>query len=212
MKEKIVSKPEKENKIQELAKIINTKFHFFRIITDRPRKAAMQLILVGILIVLFNGCKTPQQLMDKAERKNPAIVAEYARDKYPCTELLKPDTAVIFKDTTIYVDCPDTAQTSPYEVTVTDTVNRIVTKTIRVPVTIRLPGTTITKWYEDSAKLKLAELQIQGLQKDTTRLQAQVDEYQGKAHRRGLENLIWRLIALSLIAFKIIKWYIKPKI
>lgn len=176
------------------------------------KKTTIQLIIIGILIMLFNSCQTAKQLMDKAERKNPAIVAEYARDKYPCTDLLKPDTAVIFKDTTIYVDCPDTAQTSPYEVTVTDTVNRIVTKTIRVPVTIRLPGTTITKYYEDSAKLKLAALQIQGLQKDTTRLQAQVEKYEGKARRRGWENWIWRLIALSLIAFKVIKWYIKPKI
>lgn len=175
-------------------------------------KTTLQLILIGILIMLFNSCQTAKQLMDKAEKKNPAIVAEYARDKYPCTDLLKPDTAVIFKDTTIYVDCPDTAQTGPYEVTVTDTVNRVVTKTIRVPVTIKLPGTTITKYYEDSAKLKLAGLQIQGLQADTTRLQAKVNTYKNKLHTRTVQSL-WLLglvIALTLWTLRkvIIKLFI----
>lgn len=175
-------------------------------------KTTLQLILIGILIMLFNSCQTAKQLMDKAEKKNPAIVAEYARDKYPCTDLLKPDTAVIFKDTTIYVDCPDTAQTGPYEVTVTDTVNRVVTKTIRVPVTIKLPGTTITKYYEDSAKLKLAGLQIQELQADTTRLQAKVNTYKNKLHTRTVQSL-WLLglvIALTLWTLRkvIIKLFI----
>ena len=167
-------------------------------------KTTLQLILIWLLIMCFSRCQTAKQLMDKAEKKDPAIVAEYARDKYPCTDLLKPDTAIIWKDTVVYVDCPDTAQTSPYEVTVTDTVTRMVTKTIRVPVTLPVRTQIITKYYEDSAKIKIVMLQIQALQADTARLQAQVNTYKDKLHTRTVQSL-WLLglvIALILWTFR----------
>ena len=159
-------------------------------------KTTLQLILIWLLIMCFSRCQTAKQLMDKAEKKDPAIVAEYARDKYPCTDLLKPDTAIIWKDTVVYVDCPDTAQTSPYEVTVTDTVTRMVTKTIRVPVTLPVRTQIITKYYEDSAKIKIVMLQIQALQADTARLQASNKILSGRLATRT--KIMWWLIALCI--------------
>ncbi len=158
-------------------------------------KTTLQLILIGILIMLFNSCQTAKQLMDKAEKKNPAIVAEYARDKYPCTDLLKPDTAILYRDTTVYIDCPDSIPAT-FETVRVDTVNNTVVKTVRVPVTLPIRTQIITKYYEDSAKLKLAGLQIQELQADTTRLQASNKILSGRLATRT--KIMWWLIALCI--------------
>ena len=112
------------------------------------------------VIVILASCSTAQELMDKAEKKDPAIVAKLARDKYPCKDILKPDTAVVYKDSLVFVEveCPEVVTTET--IIKTDTINNVVTKTIRVPVTIRTAGQVITKWYEDSAKLKIAAMLI----------------------------------------------------
>lgn len=155
-------------------------------------KTTLQLILIGILIMLFNSCQTAKQLMDKAEKKNPAIVAEYARDKYPCTDLLKNDTAVIWKDTTIYVDCPDTARNNEFNTIRVDTVNNIITKTIKVPFTIPARTVYITKWYEDSAKLKLCYTEIFSIRTENSNLQTTVDKQKKKINRQAKELWIHR--------------------
>ncbi len=132
----------------------------YPILTPKHKLFAWWHLLVLALLVVLFSCQTARQLIDKAEKKDPAAVAEYTRDKYPCTDLLKNDTAIIYQDTTIYVDCPDTTSPGNLYLMRIDTLNQIVTKTIRVPVTIKLPGTVITKWYEDSAKLKLNALAL----------------------------------------------------
>jgi len=160
-----------------------------------------------ILLFALASCSTAKELLDKAEKKDPAIVAQYARDKYPCTDLLKPDTAIVYQDSLIFVDveCPEVGQ--PAEVLRIDTVNNIITRTVRVPVNMPVQTKVITKWYEDSAKLKLYRLQVEGLQKDTATLRAARDTYQAKAQRRGKENWIWRAIATVLILWKAFKLY-----
>ena len=160
-----------------------------------------------IIIICFISCNTAKQLIDKAEKKDPAAVAAYTRDKYPCTDLLRPDTAVIWKDTTIYVDCPDQAA-NPYEVIRYDTINNVITqvvpviKTVRVPVNMPVRTQVISKWYEDSAKLKINAVQISRLQTDTAQLRSERDRYYAKAAKRGKENWIWRIIA----SFFIVLW------
>lgn len=165
-------------------------------------------ILVILLITIFTGCQTAKQLMDKAERKDPAIVATYARDKYPCTDLLKPDTAVLYRDTTVYIDCPDTVPAT-FETVRVDTVNNVTVRTVRVPVNLPIRERIITNWYEDSAKLKLAQIALNSLQADTARLQARITILQARSERRGKENWIWRAIAIALIIWTLFRFWNK---
>jgi len=157
-------------------------------------KTLLQLILIGLVIMCFSKCNTAKELMDKAEKKDAGIVAEYARQKYPCTQLLKTDTALVFKDTVVYLECPDTISTSiPYETIRFDTINNVVTKIVKVPVTIRTAAQTITRWYEDSAKLKLAAITQNNLQADTASYRKQILKLDGKVATRN-KWLLWLLI------------------
>jgi len=165
--------------------------------------AAIVIVLYWTAAIL-TGCQTAKQLLDKAEKKDPAIVATYARDKYPCTDLLRPDTAVLYRDTTVYIDCPDSIPAT-FEVIRTDTVNQVVVKTVRVPVKLPIQTQVVTRWYEDSAKLKIFTVQVNALQRDTAALQSQVTKYKGQASRRGKENWIWRAIAIALLVWQGVK-------
>lgn len=141
-------------------------------------RTLIQLILIGLVIMCFSRCSTPEKLISKAMAKDPAAVAKATRDLFPCKDLLRNDTAMVFRDSLIYIDCPDTARTSPYD---TDTAfmtptlfnahsGTPATRTIRIPVTDRLPGQVITRWYEDSASLFLLHKDIEHMQADTAQL------------------------------------------
>lgn len=162
-----------------------------------------------LLILILSGCSTAKELLDKAEKKDPAIVAKYARDKYPCSDLFKPDTAIVYKDSMVFVEveCPEvvTAET----IIKIDTVNNVVMKTIRVPVTVRTAGQVITKYYEDSAKLKIYATELNGCNTEVQTLKASNDSLSDKAARRGKENWIWRIIATVLICWQVWKIYRK---
>ncbi len=165
------------------------------------------LFLVGCAYLL-SSCKTAQELMDKAEKKDPAIVAKLARDKYPCKDLLKPDTTTVFKDTLIWVECPDTSRIgNDFEIIVHDTVKHTVTKTIRIPVTLPVRTQTITKWYEDSAKLKIGSLRIAELEKANQKQTDHIADLTKKINHKTKENWIWRIIASVLIIWQVWKLY-----
>jgi len=169
--------------------------------------AIIVISLYFTLAAFLTGCytaKKAEQQVNKANDNFPAVVAKLARDKYPCTDLLRPDTAILYRDTLVYIDCPDSIPAT-FEVVRRDTVNNIVTKTVRVPVTLPIRERVITKWYEDSAKLKLAQIALNGLHKDTARMQARIATLQAQSKRRGTENWIWRAIAISLIVWQGIK-------
>jgi len=165
------------------------------------------MLLAIIVIAILAGCTTAEKLLNKAERKDPAAVARLARTKYPCTDLLRPDTAIIWWDSTIYIECPD--NTNPFEVVTvrTDTVNNIVTKIIKVPVKVQLPGKVVTRWFEDSAKLKIYATELSGCNTANEKLQATVISQDKKIARKNKENWIWRIIALCLLAWQGWKLY-----
>jgi len=162
-------------------------------------KIVWLMLLSIIVIAILAGCTTAEKLLNKAEQKDPAIVAKYARDKYPCTDLLKPDTAVIWRDSTIYIECPDNS--NPFEVVTvrTDTVNNIVTRVIKVPVKVQIPGKIVTRWFEDSAKLRVSAVELNGCIEAVKKLQAANDKLTVKIARKSKENWIWRVIALCLM-------------
>lgn len=161
------------------------------------------------ILLIFTGCytaKKAEQQVNKADSKFPEVVAKLARDKYPCTDLLKPDTAILYKDTTVFIDCPDSIPAT-YEVVRTDTVNNTLVRTVRVPVTVKLPGQTITRWFEDSAKLKLSAIEYNRVVKNNETLQAKNEKLSGKLKHANTENWIWRLIATALIIWQLFKLY-----
>lgn len=169
-------------------------------------------LLLIIIIAIMAGCSSAKKLLDKAERKDSKIVAEYARDKYPCTDILKPDTTVIIKDSLIFIDieCPDIV---PAEIVVkTDTVNNIITRTIRVPVTLPVQVKYITKWFEDSAKLKIYATDAQSCNTAVLNLREANHTLSVKVSNKGQENWLWRIIAIILIAWQVYKLYRKIKI
>lgn len=168
------------------------------------------LLLFIAVVVILASCYTSDKAtkqVNKADSKFPEVVAKLARDKYPCTELLKNDTAIIFKDTTIWIDCPDTIKGNDFEVIRFDTINKVITKTIRVPVTLPVRTEIVTRWYEDSAKLKIAAIANIKLNKAIENLTADNKVLQAKATRRGWENWIWRFIALCLVLWQLYKLY-----
>ena len=63
----------------------------------------------------------------------------------------------------------------------------------------------ITKWYEDSAKLKIAAVNSVRQLAEIDKLQAQRDMYKDKSDHRGKENWIWRVIAIILICWQVFK-------
>lgn len=161
----------------------------------------MRYLIIILTAILFSGCYNAQKAteqVNKADSKFPEIIAKLARDKYPCTDLLKNDTAVIYKDTLVYIECPDTSVTNnnPFEVLRTDTVNKVITKTIRVPVTLPIRTQVITKWFEDSAKLKLAALSMDKITKENQQLQTDLKAIQGKLKTRT--KYLWWLLALCI--------------
>jgi len=163
-----------------------------------------------LIILLFTGCysaKKAQQQVDKADSHYPEIVAKLARDKYPCTDLLKPDTTIIYEDSIILVEieCPD----QPTEVIRYDTVNNVITRTVRVPVNMPVQIRTVTKWYEDSAKLKILNLEATACQQAVKKLQATNDKQAVKIARKSKENWIWRIIAIILAAWTVFRFWNK---
>ena len=169
------------------------------------------ILLLIIVVAIISGCTTAEKLLDKAERKDAAIVAKYARDKFPCTDLLKPDTSVVYKDSLVFVEieCPEVMPDSVLLIK-TDTVKNTIIKTIKVPVNIPIQIKYITKWYEDSAKLKLYDVALNKANTANEKLQATVISQDNKIARKTKENWIWRAIALCLMAWQ--GWKIYRKI
>lgn len=164
------------------------------------------LVVIGLYwtAAALTGCytaKKAEQQVNKANDQFPAVVAKLARDKYPCTDLLKPDTAVLYRDTTVYIDCPDTVPAT-FETVRVDTVNNVTVRTVRVPVTLPVKTVFIDRWYEDSAKLKLAQIEQGKLQAQIDCIQADNDRLQAQSSRRGKENWIWRAIAIGLMIWQ----------
>ena len=174
----------------------------------KTEKHLLISLLVALLTGIFTGCYTPQkaqQQVDKANNKFPEVVAKLARDKYPCIDLLKPDTAVIWKDTVVYVDCPDTAS-NPFQVVRYDTVNKVVTlpgRTIKVPVTIPAKTVYIDRWFEDSAKLKLAAIERDKLVKENEKQKKTIQDKE-----KTIRKLTKAVVGLSIPLFLILLYVV----
>lgn len=111
-----------------------------------------------ILIIALSSCSKYTQEkaitdVNKANDKYPAPVADWLRGKYPCITKAS-DTVLLTKDSVIYIECPDLPDVvHVVDPNIPDTVVR--TKIIKVPVTLPIRTQLITKYIEDSAKIKV---------------------------------------------------------
>lgn len=156
-----------------------------------------------LLILLFTSCSTAKQLIDKADKKDPAAVAAYTRDKYPCTDLLKPDTLTVTVDSLVYIDCPELVPNDYAGNERTDTirVRDSIYRVVRVPVNMPVQVKYITKWFEDSTKLKIAAVDIDNLTKANTELKATVKSQQAKIGKRNKFLLIESSLLLLILLY-----------
>ena len=179
-------------------------------------------LIIAILaaVALMASCApkyTPDKAIasvDKANSHFPTPVAEWTRKHYPCITKAS-DTVVLSRDSIIYVDCPDLPQIV-HEAGTTDTVYS--TKTIRVPVHLPVQTQYITKYIEDSAKIKVMQAAIDGLNAELTATKNQLDTKtkQADEYRQERNKLRWILfviigIVIGLTVYKVSKSF-RPKI
>jgi hypothetical protein len=156
-----------------------------------------------ILTLLFTGCYSAKKAAEQVKKANdnyPEVVAKTARDLYPCTDLLKPDTVLAIKDSLIYIECPELVKNDYISTTDTIIVRDSIYRIVKVPVKVQVQTKYITSYYEDSAKLKLLTIQVNGLQQDTTALKSNIIKLQGKVSNKNKELWIWRILAVLIIA------------
>jgi len=116
------------------------------------------VLLAGFLILcaILLSCTSAKKMVEKAYAKDPNAVAEIARDKFPCTVLLKTDTTTMVRDSVVFIDCPE-QPIQPGQI-FHDTLINVVSggvRTVRVPVHLPIEIKYVNRYFEDSAKIRL---------------------------------------------------------
>jgi hypothetical protein len=151
-----------------------------------------------IILILFASCYTPNKAIKDARKaldKHPAWVLSIFRNQFPCI-VTGADTIYQVHDTIIEIPCP----TEVVHESKIDTIKGIIvqTKIVKVPVRVQLPGRVITKYIEDSSKLKELALQLYRYEQDILAKDKRIEKLENKIERRN--KLIWWLIAAFLIS------------
>lgn len=167
----------------------------------------IKTILTASIILLLFGClssRRASRLTDKILRSYPEVIAKVARDKFPC-ELQKIDTIISLKDSTIWVECPDSIKT----VVPTFTKDSIIIKKVKILVPVNLPVKTITivKEIEDLSKIVVIDAENAKLRVENEKM-AVIQTKKNKV----IKWLIFVLIGLIIpYLFKIIRLIIFKK-
>lgn len=151
----------------------------------------MRYIIIILLFASCNATKQSAKYFKKGIKADRVYFAKVTRDSFPCKELFKTDTALIVIDSTVYIDCPDYSNVVG-KVTHDTSYIKGEIKTIKVPVLLPIRTKIITKYFEDSAKIVVA-------QKEAAKANEELVKYKAKATRRGNLNL-YLIIALLLSA------------
>lgn len=148
----------------------------------------MKYILLIVILVSCNSTKQAARHLSKAFKKDAVLVAKVTRDSFPCTGLFNTDTLLKIIDTVVYIDCPN-ADTNKIHDTMRSQI--VTTKFIKVPVKFPVKTTIINRYFEDSAKIKLAN-------NDLSKIGKLKDKYKAKTERRG-KLILWLLIAVAIL-------------
>ena len=148
-------------------------------------------IIAIMLIVWLASCYTPQKAVQQSQRaisKHPAAVLPIFRGAFPCITT-HTDTFLTTVDTIINIDCPDTSAVQYFTLHDTITGIKYIDRVKSVPVKVQLPGRIITKYIEDSSKLKEAAIRESNLTAENKKLSGRVDTIS--------TWLLWLLLALA---------------
>ena len=162
-----------------------------------PTTPIAKMIKYLCLALVLQGCYTQKKALkdlNKANDLQPKVVADYVREHFPCTikdTILKIDTSYQY----VTILCPST---DPLEIkgeeSIVDTIyiDKVVTKinTIKKVVAIPSKTITITKYYEDSAKLKSLYISI-------SQAKEELNNCQQKKESKS-EWIKWLIICLCL--------------
>ena len=186
-----------------------------KIIDTKGKYDTRILIAISAAILLLLSCSPKYNAekaiadVDKANGKYPAPVAEWLRKQYPCITRAS-DTVVLSRDSIVYIDCPDLPQIV-HEPGSTDTVYKVQTKTVRVPVHLPIQTQYITTYIEDSAKIKAITVAYNELQAKYTLRDAQATGYEEQRNKLRWILFIIIGIAIGLTAWRVSK-SLRPKI
>ena len=158
-------------------------------------KYVLGLVFATLVLASCYTDKKATKQIEKAMQKKPELTLEKFRTKYPCIETSS-DTTIVIKDTTIEVEveCPDLVDTTFIRDTIKTVNNKVIVK--KVPVKVQLPGQVITKYIEDSAKIKLLSIENQKLIDENKKLKYEVNHL--KSWRKYL-IIPYLLVILFLI-------------
>jgi len=140
------------------------------------------MLVVIIFLTLLTSCSkyTPQvaeKQLTKAYLTYKPLVATTTRGWFPCI-VTKNDTIIGYKDSLIYIDCPDVSTSTPADYLGTDTVylNKVVTqnKVVKVPVYLPVKTVTVVQKIEDSAKIFSLNDAVNDALNDAAKLKAKV--------------------------------------
>jgi len=157
--------------------------------TSLNRVLIMCALLV-LVVALAISCTTPRQMVEKAYVKDPNAVAEIARDKFPCTVLLKTDTTTMVRDSVVFIDCPE-QPVQPGQI-FHDTLINVVSggvRTVRVPVHLPIEIKYVNRYFEDSAKIRL-------ITADRDKWASKVDQLEGS--RAWYRKWFWWLVIICI--------------
>lgn len=154
----------------------------------------MKKIKYLCLALALCGCYTPHKALrelNKANDLQPKVVADYVGEHFPCK--IKTDS-IVTKDTLYqYVDvvCPSIDSSRGDDTIYLDKI-KVVNKTKIVRQIIGIPSKsiTITKYYEDSAKIRSLTLANSQTQESLTKCQ-------GEKEKKS-EWIKWLIICLCL--------------
>jgi hypothetical protein len=122
----------------------------------------LKYLVFLILFINIVGCFSlhkAEKLTKKIYNEYPEVIAKVARDKFPC-KINKLDTIVNYKDSTIWIDCPDSVIEKVTLLNVIDTI--LIYKKIKIKVPVNLPVKTITivKEIEDLSKIVVLDTEL----------------------------------------------------
>lgn len=163
--------------------------------------------------ILLFSCYTAKRAdkdLDKVQVHYPEKIATYARDKNPCVTV-KVDTVALVSDSLVYVDCPDN-NGSATEYAGHDTIYEKLQsgrKTITIAFRIPVKTYTITKVVEDSAKIKIYQLEVIRLNQRVGVLTGENIKLESKVARRGNQELWLLILVLVSVGINIIQFKIK---
>jgi len=158
------------------------------------------MLVVIIFLTLLTSCSKytlpiAEQQVTKAYLTYKPMVADKTRGWFPCI-VTKNDTIIGYKDSLIYIDCPDVSTSTPTDYLGTDTVylNKTVTqnKFVKVPVYLPVKTITVVQKIEDSAKIYSLNDAVNNAVNDAAKLKAKVVKKN--------KYLLWGLIIILALA------------